>query len=60
MPAAQLAQLSDADLVNQALLIITISNPKGTIVLDDKTRVSIDQILREFSFNATSRGGEAA
>ena len=59
MPAAQLAQLSDADLVSQALLIMTITNPKGSIVLEDGTRVSIDQILREFSFNATSRGGNA-
>ena len=59
MPAAQLAQLSDTDLVNQALLIMTVTNPKGSIVLDDGTRVSIDQILREFSFNATSRGGNA-
>jgi hypothetical protein len=58
MPAAQLAQLSDADLVNQALLIVTITNPKGSIVLEDG-RVSIDQILRELSFNATSRGGNA-
>jgi len=31
MPAAQLAQLSDADLDNQALLIVTITNPKGSI-----------------------------
>ena len=27
MPAAQLAQLSDKDLVNQALLVMTVKNP---------------------------------
>jgi len=59
MPAAQLAQLSDADLISQALLIMTTANPTGSIVLEDGTRVSIEQILRELSFNATSRGCNA-
>ena len=34
MPAAQLAQLSDADLVNQALLVMTVKNPHGSFVLE--------------------------
>ena len=59
MPAAQLAQLSDANLVNQALLVMTVKNPKGSIVLGDGTGVLIDQLLREFASNATSRGGNA-
>ena len=49
MPTAQLAQLSDADLVNQALLVITANNPEGIVDLADGSRV----------VNATSRGCNA-
>ena len=59
MPAAQLAQLSDADLVKQALLVMTVKNPKGSIVLGDGTGALVEQLLREFASNATSRGGNA-
>ena len=52
-------RIMPAYLVNQALLVITANNPEGFVVLADGTRVSADQILREFAVNATSRGCNA-
>ena len=59
MPAAQLALLSDPDLVKQALLVMTVKNPKGSIVHDDGTGVLVEQLLKEFASNAKSRDGNA-
>ena len=59
MPATQLALLSDPDLVNQALLVMTVKNPQGSIVHGDGSGVLVEQLLKEFASNAKSRDGNA-